>query len=47
VAAEVVRFRLGRGDGNGSDAGGALLLQAALSPGLVAVVAIVMIGMHT
>ena len=39
MAAEVVRFRLGRRGGNGSDAGGALLLPAALSPGLVAVVA--------
>jgi hypothetical protein len=37
VAAEFIRFRLGRRDGNGSNAGSALLLQAALSAGLVAV----------
>ena len=37
MAAEVVR--LGPGDGNGSDALGAWLLQASSSPGLVAVVA--------
>jgi len=39
VAAEVVRFCLRCGERNWSDAGGALLSEAALSPGLVAVVA--------
>lgn len=35
MAAEVVRFGFGRRDGNGSDAGSALLLQAALSLALL------------
>ena len=39
VAAQVVRFYLRRRERNRSDAGGALLSEAALSPGLVAVVA--------
>ena len=39
VAAEIVGFGLGRRERDRSDAGGALWLQAALSAGLVAVVA--------
>jgi len=46
VAAEVVRFCLSCRERSRSDAGGALLFEAALSPGIVAIVATIPLALQ-